>query len=69
MDPDEPVFCDLVIEQQDSISGGGSFFDNDSAVGGTVGLAILAGFFVCGVCFHHFYCRRANEMSKLAGMM
>jgi len=64
MDPEQPVFCDLVIEQRDQISSDDGFFDSDEVIGGTIGIALLAVVFVCGVCFHHFYCSRANEASK-----
>jgi len=65
MDPEQPVFCDLVIEQRDQISTDDSFFDSDEVIGGTVGIALLAIVFFCGVCFYHFYCSRANEASKM----
>jgi len=65
MDPEQPVFCDLVIEQREQVSTDDSFFDSDEVIGGTIGIALLAVVFFCGVCFHHFYCSRANEASKM----
>lgn len=64
MDPDEPVFCDLVIQQRENIASNDGFFDSNEVIGGTIGIAILAIVFFCGVCFHHFYCKRANEVAK-----
>jgi len=65
MDPEQPVFCDLVIEQRDQISTDDGFFDSDEVIGGTIGIALLAIVFFCGVCFYYFYCSRANEASKM----
>lgn len=65
MDPEQPVFCDLVIEQREEVATDDGFFDSDEVIGGTVGIALLAFVFFCGVCFHHFYCNRANENSKI----
>merc|ERR1719233_634440 len=61
MDPDQPVFCDLVIEQQDKVARDDSFFASDGVIGATVGIALLAVVFFCGVCFYYFYCSKENE--------